>query len=641
MKFRTTVLAALLLALVGAYVYYFEYKKPQEKKSREEKEKAVFALDWDRLSGLKIENAHGIFVFEKQAAQQKPEEPSPGAAQQQEWRIREPVKADADSTGMNSLVSSLKGLQTQQVVAEVPEDPGVFGLKRPRLKVQVLLKEGESPPPLLIGDKSPVGQNSYAMREGESKVLLLSSNLETQLDKPLIDFREKRLFTFKREDAEQLRIYRKGERSLELEREGAGWKIRYPIEARASETEVNELLNKLTTLRAHSFAEEEAQDLKAYGLSDPQWKVEVALAPDHALATLLLGEARGGEEKTGTIYAKRAERPAVVTLQSDLTQTLEREPEEFREKKVFPFNTWEVAKAELEWKGQKATLVKAEGNRWRITDPIQARADSGKVSSLLTTLSRLEADSFIEAPATDSGLADYGLADPIAKMTLHKEAEREEPQEEGEEKEEQPEGQAEEGFFKLGTLLLGKVTADGTEKWFAAVEGVGTVFSVPSDPLRSELPGDVEELRDHKLLSFYRYQVDSLESRGPAGTFALARKGEGWEIEKGGSGKAEDKSVNQLLDLLSGLEVRRYAEAAPADLSGYGLAIPEYRISIRQEQETGGDETLGVLLLADRGPEGEPDLVYTMEEGDGWIGLMAKDTKDKLVQALAPFAPKP
>ena len=45
MKFRTTLIAALILGLFGAYVYFFEYKKQEAKKEKEEKEKTVFDLD--------------------------------------------------------------------------------------------------------------------------------------------------------------------------------------------------------------------------------------------------------------------------------------------------------------------------------------------------------------------------------------------------------------------------------------------------------------------------------------------------------------------------------------------------------------------------------------------------------------------
>ena len=115
MKFRTTLIAALLLALFGAYVYFFEFKKAEEEKKQEEEEKKVFSIDWEKLEGLEITNAHGTFLVEKREAEA--EEGSPADAQQTEWRMTEPLKADADDSAINGMVNNLKGVKLEQVVA--------------------------------------------------------------------------------------------------------------------------------------------------------------------------------------------------------------------------------------------------------------------------------------------------------------------------------------------------------------------------------------------------------------------------------------------------------------------------------------------------------------------------------------------
>ena len=626
MKLRTTLLAALLLVLFGAYVYYFEHKKPQEKKAQEDQEKAVFNIDWEKVSGLSVQNPEGTFVFEKQP--DKAEGSPAGIRAEGEWRIQQPVRTEADSLAVNGLVSTLKNLKIDQVVTDSPEDLGVFGLQSSRMKIGVVLEEGESPRPLLVGDKSPVGVNSYAMREGENKVLLVSTDLSPHLSKRLIDFREKKLFSFKREDVEQIRVFHKGSSSLELAKEEGQWKIRHPIQARAAESGMNDLLNKLTNLHANSFLAEEAQDLNPYGLSEPAWRVEVVLAPDHAQATILLGGTFKDEKNSESIYAKRGETPMVVSLRNDLVSSLEQKPEEFREKKVFPFKNWDVGKIDLAWGDQRATLMKTDQNQWRITEPLQARAASGKVTSFLSALSRLEAEDFLEGPSTDSDRAGYGLADPVLKVTLYKEVE----EKEGE--------KGEEAAGRIGTILFGQPQGDAGH-CYAAVEGDEVLYSVQPDLLEKELPENVEALREKKLLSFYRYQVDLVESKGLKGTVVLQRKEGNWEIRKPKSGQAEEKDVNSLLDVLSDLEADRFSGNAPADLSPYGLASPECRIVLQQELEKEKPKILGTLLLADKGPEGDPDHTYAMAEGDGWIGLVHKDKKSRLLEALAPFLQLP
>ena len=59
MKFRTTLIAALILSLMGCYLYFFEYKKVQEEKAQAEKEKKVISADWAKVRGLKVASTHG------------------------------------------------------------------------------------------------------------------------------------------------------------------------------------------------------------------------------------------------------------------------------------------------------------------------------------------------------------------------------------------------------------------------------------------------------------------------------------------------------------------------------------------------------------------------------------------------------
>lgn len=627
MKFRTTLLAALLLLIFGGYVYYFEIKKPAEKKTAEEKEKTVFDLTWDNVAGMTVENPHGIFVFEKA---EKAEGTSSGVVQEPQWRIMEPVKTDADQTTLNSMYNALKSLKVEQVVSEEPENLSPFGLDKPLAKITVRMKEGQNPATLLVGQKSPVGYNSYAMREGDKRVLLLSTSLESQFNHNLLEFREKKLFTFQRDSIESVRIFGGGQLILELAKEGELWQVRKPFQGRASESENTDLLTKILGLRAAAFHAEEAGDLKPFGLSDPSWKIEVTLKPDQSQASLLVGSRYSDEEKAEYVYAKRGERPMVVGLRSDFLEALRQKPEEYREKKVMPIKTWEVTKLELEWKGARASLEKTEANQWRLLEPYEARADSGKVNSLLTALSRLEAEEFLAAPESEADRARYGLDAPALRVNLQKKAEQA-----GSEQSEKKEGSP------IGTVLFGRTGEGPGHQCYALPDKDTTLYGLSCEFLDQEVPPDPDGLRDKKLLSFYRYQVDSVEWRGPEGVGRIKRAQEGWDIEKPKRGKAEGEVVNAFLDALSSLQADRFVGPRQGDLASFGLAEPEYRISIKQKEEKGEEKILGTLLFSAAGPEDDKDHLYAMTEGEGWVGLIRREDKAKVVEKLAGLTPKP
>lgn len=638
MRFRTTLIAALLLALFGAYVYFFEVKKAEEEKKQEEEEKKVFSVDWDHVKGLRVTNAHGTFLIEKEVEAgeegkegETGEEAETGEAATEKavaWRILEPLKTDADDGAINGLINNLKSARVEKVVTESAANLEPFGLAKPEIEVAVLTGEGEpAPAPLLVGNKSPVGQNSYAMIKGKGEVLLLSTHLVPQFDKSLYDLRRKKLFAFKRDDVVGLRILRNGEPEVEMAREGEAWKIVRPILARASQTEVDKILNKLTTLRAESFDDEEPKGLADYGLEEPVWEVEAILEPDRTKATLLLGSLHEKEGK-GYIYAKRAETPVVVSLTSDLVSTLDKEPGELREKKVIPFKTWEIQKAELDWKGEKAVLEKKEGSKWWITAPLEARADASRVNAFLGALSRLEGEEFLEKPADEEGLAKVGLADPLARVALYKEKSKVggvQGESEGEET----------GFSLVGVLLLGKGKDDG-QGYYATVEGDETLYRVKGSFYEDEFPESVDTLRSKKVLDFSRYLVFGIDYEGSEGPVVLERSELDWKVEKPDSGPAEKKDVEALLTQLIDLEVVRFLKEVPDDLAALGLDPAAGELVLTAES----GEELGALLFSDRGPEGEEGLLYVKARGEPWVGLLEASKKKAVLDALARFRPE-
>jgi len=626
MKFRTTLIAALLLALFGAYVYFFEYKKAEEEKKQEEAEKQIFSIDWEKLKGIKLTNAHGTFLIEKREAEA--EEGSPAGAQQSEWRITEPLQADADDTAVNGMVSNLRGVKLDQVVTESPESLEYYGLKEPEIRIALRMAEGvEAPRPLLVGAKSPIGSNSYAMWEGGDKVLLLSTHLNPQFDKGLYDLRHKKIFAFKREDIERLRILRSGEPEMEMVKEGEDrWELVLPFRARASETEVDQILNKLTTLKAEAFVDEAPKDLADYGLEQPVWKIEVVLKPDQTKATLLIGSLHQAQGK-GYLYAKREERPGVVSLGMDLIGTFAKEAEELREKKVMPLKTWKVRKVELDGKGLDVTLEKRDGQKWWIESPIVARADGTRMSVFLGAVNRIEGEEFFEKPDGEEGLAEYGLADPLARVVLYEE--KPVTGEEGE-------GGEEAGHPLLGVLLLGKKTHEGEDVYYATVDGEDTVYRVSGEFYEKSFPEAVDALRSKKVIDMSQYLVTEIVARGPEGPVELKRKEGLWKLKKPRSEDVKKEAVDALLTEVLGLEVDRFVEHVPETLSAWGLEPAESEISFKNDE----GEELGAVLFSGQGPEGEEGLVYVKQREEPWVGLIQADKKKAVMDKLMACVPE-
>jgi hypothetical protein len=627
MKFRTTLIAAILLLLSGLYVYVFEFRWPQEKAEREEQAKKIFPVEWEDLRGIRITGSQGTVVLEKkEGSDAAGAEPSAGSGG---WRLVEPVRADADDTAVGGLVSALRDVQQEQVIVEGSADLAPFGLQEPEIRIELFLREGkEAPPVLLLGGKSPVGQNSYAMQSGKDAVLLLNTFLNQQVDKSLYDLREKKLFRVKKDDIEKVEIFQEGRPFMEMVREGDDWNLVGPIRAPIARAAADKILDKIAGLRAQSFVSETGEGLAMFGLAHPRREVVVTLAPDHARASLRIGNSRSESGKT-LMYAKRGETPEVVSLNDDLLETIDIRPEDLREKKVFPFQSWKVDQANLTWNGQDVTLERRGTGKWWMTRPVDTQASSSAVTSFLSDLSQLEGTAFFEKPQDAEGMKKYGLENPLARVTLFEEK--------------MTPGQADETGATpspIGTLLLGK--ADGAQgRTFACLEGGKTVAEVGEDFYRNGFPRDVDSLREKRLLDFYRYQAGSLEFRGPEGEVTLEKRDNAWKLLKPSSGSVDEKTMNELLGFLSDLKLDRFVETAvtPPPETGedpYGLESAGARLCLKGDD----GEEIGTVLFSTRGPRDEPEFRYVQKKGEKEVGLIGADREERLFDKMKEIAGK-
>jgi len=614
-------IAFLLLLLFGLYVYVFEYRWPQEKQEREEEANKIFSLDWGEVRGLKINGSYGTLILEKK--KEEPETDAEKIKRNAAWRILEPVRTDADDASIVGLMKAIKDLQKEQVIVESPENLAPFGLQKPELRVELMMKEGIEPPtPLLVGGKSPVGENSYARKEGEEAVILLNVHATPQLDKSLFDLRFKQIFGVNKDDIQRLEILRDGHPPLEMIRLDDGWSLVRPIQAPVTREKAEKILDKIVGLTARSFDAEQAENLEEFGLDTPQRVVRVTLSPDQVQASLLVGVSRTEEGKE-LVYARRGETDQVVSLDGDLLETIDVDPEDLRERKVLPFQSWMVDKIDLNWNGEDVTLVKKGTGKWWITRPVDARAASSMIMALLSGLSSMEGTVFHEKPADPEGLKGFGLYPPMAKVTLYEEK--------------ITPGQAPdagETLAPIGTFLLGK-SKDAGGRYYACLEGGNTVAEVGDEFFLKDLPKDMEALREKRVLDFFRYQAVSLDFRSPQGEIVLKKKDGAWQMKKPENRAVDSKQVDDLLGFLSDLKVDRFlSESGEASSENredpFGLDPPACSITLKGEE----GEELGTVFFSARGPRDDPEFRYVRIQGTREIGLIGSGQEEQLLEKV-------
>ncbi|MHC4295637.1 MAG: DUF4340 domain-containing protein, partial [Planctomycetota bacterium] len=272
-------------------------------------------------------------------------------------------------------------------------------------------------------------QKTYVIPHDSYQVYVVGVNFDSQLTRPLNDFRDKVVLDLPADNITKVRL--EGTRKIELTKSEDQWSITSPVIALADNNAVNKLLSKFAKLRVTEFLDDKPRSLAAYGL-EPSGERLVARIwvrteqPTTAAATAPVATAPAATAnethvlalglKTQTHrYAKLGDSQSVFLVPSYLIDDLQPELKQLRETKVLPINGENVLTVDLDLPAGKAELRKVDGT-WKMTRPYAGPANGETVNNLLEQLGKLEAHSFRDEV---DALSTFGL-DPVrGKITIH------------------------------------------------------------------------------------------------------------------------------------------------------------------------------------------------------------------------------
>lgn len=387
MKPRTTlILLAVFVVLLGAVLLLDTLGK--KKKEAGERANELIDLKADDIRQLSLVRKDGTLTLEKD--------------DQGSWLIKSPLEAAADDGEARRLAESFSPLRIERVIEKEGADPKAYEI--PTSEVLVWTKGQEAPVRLLIGMENPLDRTVFAQKEGDPRIVLLSSSFKSSLEKTVFDLRRKDIFKFSTADVKTIRLRAK-DVAWEAAREEPGWFLKVPVEALAVRYKLDGLLDSLSALRAKEFVAETKtpETLKAFGLDKPEYEVRLSLPASNAEIVFLL-------HKTGEAqYATTSQSTKIVSFEGTLLGDLDRKVDELREKKVADINSWEAERIVVKRGALELALVKDKtdaGEAWLFEGPEKEKADRTKVDDLIRKVEALEAVSFIDKPGP---LESYGL----------------------------------------------------------------------------------------------------------------------------------------------------------------------------------------------------------------------------------------
>ena len=380
---RSTIALIVVLAGLGAYIYFVTWKTPEGGDTGKKTDKVFAGVQADKIEEIRISSASGEATTVKK--------------DNATWQVVTPVAAKADETEVSGITSALATTDIVRVIDENPTSLNDYGLSNPRIEVDFKVAGDKDYRKLLIGEKSPTGSDLFAKRNDEKRVFLIPAFQETTFNKDTFALRDKVVLKFERDKVDGVEVDAAG-KTLVMAKDGADWKIRKPLETRADYGSVEGLIGRVQTVQMKSIAADQATpaDLKKYGLEKPEATVNINAGS--ARATLLIG----GKATDTTVYARDASKPAVVTIESALMDDLKKGADDYRRKDLFEFRAYNANRVEL-IRGKDVVVferVKGQGenaqDKWRRVSPNAADADRDKVDAMLAKLANMRATSFVD-----------------------------------------------------------------------------------------------------------------------------------------------------------------------------------------------------------------------------------------------------
>lgn len=372
-----------------------------------------------------------------------------------------------------------------------------------------------------------------------------------------------RLLPMTAEAVDRISIERAG-LALELRRAEEGWRILRPIESKADEQAVADvifLLDQQTKSRGERL---QPDQLAAVGLASPPIRVAVQSSEPAREFRLEVGE---DSPAFGEVYARLAPGGEVFTIASILRDHLGRSLYDFRDKSIVPFDATRATTMTLTVDGHTLEAIRRDG-QWRLERPSSLEADDESIESILGTVQMTRAVSFIDT--TTLQLARWGLDSPALVATFYAPPEPEDSDGHDPEAGDEP---------SRATLLIGHRRIGPEPTYFAQIYGSDRLFTVPQE-LVNALRATVADLRSKQLFTAAAEDVEWIAIDAFRRHVTLRKDSAGlWRFQDDGATKVDQGVVERVIRGLLSVRAERYFEFPPlAEQSG--LEAPFLRVHL-------------------------------------------------------------
>jgi hypothetical protein len=396
MRHWPTLVLALVLGGLGAYLYFVELPSKESQERAEAEHKKLLLLDQNEITRLTLKtDAHEIVMSKDTATG---------------WSITAPLRSEADQRAVDNLLRALVTGKVMRVIEDTGPALAPFGLDHPLTVISV--STGPKQDTFSIGDSGPLSSTLYVLRQSDGKVLLTDMAPKDFVNKSLLTFRRKDILRFSQNEVERVRLtYPSTEIVLyHVDQKPKGkWKIRYPIEADADQIEVRSLLFRLEDLKALALVDPGPErDSLAKSLTAP--KIKVTLHTPQGDQTVKLYQT---DPSSGEAIAETSAEAPLYRISPTAIRDLTKELFVFQDKRLLGVDPTDIALLSVKTRTDQYVLINQSGE-WVMEDHPNEKLDQQTADLFVSRVANVPAE---ERVTKQTGpLAAYGLVAPAAEF---------------------------------------------------------------------------------------------------------------------------------------------------------------------------------------------------------------------------------
>lgn len=311
---------------------------------------------------------------------------------EQGWRIKSPVEELADQSAVEGYVEWLAHERVSQVAAKEPIDWEGFGLETPKGSIQIKDEQGRAFK-INVSNRKNFEGDAFLRRNDEEKVFLGNAMWFSNIEKTLIEFRDKRILRIPVAEIKRFQL-KLAKVTLPFERKDSVWILATKPMWKLDQNRVRELIATLTGPLVVEFKREGAirpADLNEYALEKSRSSIEVEVAEGMTWTAEL------SEHKDQNVFVRVSDPSMVVAISGgDGDKLSQVTADDFRDRKA-PFElsrdklkSIEMTKAGLGLRAEK------EQNNWQVREKTEGtKVDGTQISGLIERLRNLEVAEYV------------------------------------------------------------------------------------------------------------------------------------------------------------------------------------------------------------------------------------------------------